>query len=313
VIRRAAVIGRTRLAVEALDVVRRAGDEIVAVIPDRNDSGEDDWQPSLRRAASVMGLPILQPFNVNDAAFVERLSALRFHFLLSFQASPILSHPLISTASVAALNLHYGPLPRYRGVAPVAWALLNGESETAVTLHLMEPGIDSGPIVASLPVSIGRDETARSLYESCVDAGIRLFEQTWPSIRGQDAVVGVPQEESAALYYNRHALDFRIRRIRWDVDAGAIANRMRAFIFPPLQLPELITGGRCYEVLAFTWDRQPHPGRPGEVLAVTDDAVIVGAPGGRILLHQLQMGEERFAGSTLASALAPGTVFDTPI
>jgi methionyl-tRNA formyltransferase len=301
--RRVAVIGRTRLAVAALETLARSGDEIAAVIVDAHDDGVDGWQPSLRRAAAVAGLPVLDPPNVNDPGFVAELDGLEPEFLLSFQAGPILRAPLIGTARVAALNLHYGPLPRYRGVAPIAWAIMNGERATGVTLHHIDPGVDSGPLVRSMPVPIGPSDTGRTVYDRCVETGIGLFAAAWPELRELDAVPGTPQDPGAALYYNRWALDFSQREVRWDDDCERIANRIRAFIFPPFQYPEILVGERRIEVAAIEWDRGPHRGHPGEVVGLEDGCPVVGAPGGRITLRAL-----RFDGAPLVDdpELTPG-------
>ncbi|MGH2385879.1 MAG: methionyl-tRNA formyltransferase [Candidatus Limnocylindria bacterium] len=290
--RRVALIGRTRLAVACLDVVLASGDEVVAVIPDASDDGRDGWQPSLRRAATDRGLPILHGGNVNDADFVRRVDELAPDFLLSFQAAPILRAPLIGTARIAALNLHYGPLPRYRGVSPIAWALLNGEPSHGVTLHVIEPGIDSGPIVTGTDVPIRPNDTGRTLYDRCVDAGIGLMADAWPTVRAQTAVDAVPQDEARALYYNRHAMDFADRAIHWTQDCETIANRIRAFIFPPFQYPEVtVRGAGTYAVRAMSWDRLSHRGRPGEILEVGPAGIVVAAPGGRITLQSVAVGD----------------------
>jgi methionyl-tRNA formyltransferase len=307
--RRVAVIGRTRLAVSCLETVLAAGDDVVAVIPDAGDDGTDGWQPSLRGAAQRAGLPIVGAPNVNDPAFVAELGQLRPDFLLSFQAAPILRAPLIATARIAALNLHYGPLPRYRGVSPIAWALLNGELSHGVTLHIIEPGIDSGPIVQGRSVPIERDDTGRSLYDRCVDAGVSLFRDAWGLVREQDPVESRPQDEAAALYYNRWALDFADCRIRWTDDCEVVANRIRALIFPPFQLPQFVTGsGRTCTVGAVAWDRRSHRARPGEVLAVDGTKVTVAVPGGRIVLEDVALDEVVLtAAQLLAAGLAPGS------
>jgi methionyl-tRNA formyltransferase len=283
------VIGRTRLAVAALDTLARAGDEITAVIVDHDDDGTDGWQPSLRGAAERLGLNVLDPPNVNDPGFVEGVAALAADHLLSFQAGPILRAPLIATARIAALNLHYGPLPRYRGVAPIGWAIINGEAAHGVTLHHIDPGVDSGPLVRSLAVPIDPTDTGRSLYDRCVAAGVELFATAWPEIRLLDEVPGTPQNPVTALYYNRWAIDFRQRRVRWDDDCERIANRMRAFIFPPFQYPEVALGERVFEVSAMAWDRQPHRGHPGEVIALDDGHPVIGAPGGRITFREVRL------------------------
>ncbi|MEJ7803053.1 MAG: formyltransferase family protein [Candidatus Limnocylindria bacterium] len=301
--RRVVLIGRTRLAVACLDVVLAAGDEIVAIIPDAGDDGVDGWQPSLRRAATDRGLVILDHANVNDPDFVRQVDTLAPDFLLSFQAAPILRAPLIRTARVAALNLHYGPLPRYRGVSPIAWALINGETSHGVTLHVIEPGIDTGPTVAGAGVPIHPTDTGRALYDRCVDAGIQLLADAWPTVREQATIKAAPQDEARALYYNRYAMDFSERGVQWNRDAEAIANRMRAFIFPPFQYPEVtVHGGMTYAVQAMSWDRRPHRGRPGEVLGADTDGVIVAAPGGRITLQSVALGDRVIGTDGLAAA-----------
>ena len=301
--RRVAVIGRTQLAVAALEVLIAAGDEITVVVVDHDDDGIDGWQPSLRGAAQRLGLPILDPANVNDPSVVDRLAALEFDHLLSFQAGPILRAPLIGTARIAALNLHYGPLPRYRGVAPIAWAIINGEAATGVTLHHIDPGVDSGPLVRGARVPIEATDTGRTLYDRCVAAGAALFAASWPEIRVLDEVPGTPQDIDDALYYNRWALDFSRRRVRWDDDCARIANRMRAFIFPPFQYPEIAIGERRWDVGAIDWDRLPHRGRPGEVIAIEDGCPVVGAAGGRITLRKLRVAGDPISADPL---LVPG-------
>jgi methionyl-tRNA formyltransferase len=305
--RRVVLVGKNRAAVAALDTIRAAGDEIACVVVDPGDTGEDGWQPSLRRIAAASGDRIEAPLNLNDPAFVEILRSLAPDILVSIQAAQIMRRPLLETPRLGAVNLHFGPLPRYRGVAPIAWAIINGETETAVTLHTIDPGIDSGPILASAPVTIGRDETARSLYDRCTQAAVDLFGAEWPRIRRGD-LDGRPQT-GTALYYNRHSIDFSRRAISWQRDARDVANWIRAFIFPPLQLPHVTVAGSPIEVGAVGWDREPHAGRPGEVLEVADGHMVVAAPGGRVRLGELSRDGEVLTGSGLADAgFVPGLV-----
>ena len=301
------VVGKNRAAVAALDGIRAAGDEIACVVIDPGDTGEDGWQPSLRRAAASSGERIETPSNLNDPAFVETIRSLAPDLLVSVQAAQIMRRTLLETPRFGAVNLHFGPLPRYRGVAPIAWALINGETETAVTLHVMDPGIDSGPILASAPVAIGRDETARSLYDRCTQAAVDLFTAEWPRIRlgGLD---GQPQA-GAGLYYNRHSIDYSQRAISWQRDARDVANWIRAFIFPPLQRPCVTVGGSRIDVGAVAWDREAHGARPGEVLETTDARVVVAAPGGRVVLCDLSRDGTPLSGSMLADmGVMPGLV-----
>ena len=301
------VVGKNRAAVAALEVIRAAGDELACVVVDPADAGEDGWQPSLRRAAASAEARIEATSNLNDPAFVETLRSLEPDVLVSIQAAQIMRRALLETPRIGAVNLHFGPLPRYRGVAPIAWAIINGEDATAVTLHVMDPGIDSGPILAAATVPIGRDETARSLYDRCTEAAIDLFATEWPRIRG-GALDGRPQD-GASLYYNRHSIDFNRRTIGWQRDARDIANWTRALIFPPMQLPHVMVDGRQVDVGAVSWDREPHAARPGEVLEAADGRVVVAAPGGRVILCELSRQGAPLSEQMLAEAgLAPGAV-----
>jgi methionyl-tRNA formyltransferase len=284
--RRVVIIGKNRLAAACLATVLETGDEVVRAVADPADDGTDGWQPSFRAASENAGVSVDAPANVNDEAFVASIRSVMPDFLLSFQAAQILRRPLIETAAVAALNLHFGPLPRYRGVAPIAWAIINGEASTGVTIHHIDPGVDSGAIVRASAVPIAPTDTGRSLYDKCTDAGIDLFRVAWPQIRDVPPV-GSPQDDAGALYYNRHSVDFSRRTIEWSRDAKAIADWVRAMIFPPFQHPEVFLPGTRLEVRGVTWDRGLHSGRPGQILANGDASLTVAAPGGRVTLLAL--------------------------
>ena len=242
--------------------------------------------------------------------FVTEVQALRPDFLLSFQAAQLLRPPLIATAALAALNLHYGPLPRYRGVAPIAWAIINGEIETGVSLHYIEPGIDSGAVVAAAKVPIDPDDSGRTLYDKCTAAAIELFRQSWPTVR-LGAIQSRLQPPDEALYYNRYAIDFTRRTIRWGADARTMANWIRAFIFPPFQFPIAKLGGTELEVGSVSWDRLAHAARPATILAIESDEIVVAAPGGRLRLGKLRHGSTVVAAPRFSGlGLVVGAVFD---
>jgi methionyl-tRNA formyltransferase len=240
-------MGKNRLAVECARVVVEAGDRIVLAVLDPGDDGDDSWQPSFRKAAEAADFPTFAPSDVSSPTAVARLAAVRPELIFSFQYAQILRPPVIALAQVATLNLHYGPLPRYRGVAPIAWALINGESATGVTLHHVDPGVDSGDVVCAVNVPIARGDTGRSLYDKCTDAGIRLFTDWYPRLRA-GAIPRIPQNPSDVLYYNRHSIDFRDRAIPWHTDVERLANWIRAFIFPPYQYPTFRCGDLTLEV-----------------------------------------------------------------
>jgi len=304
--RRVVVIGKNRLAVECLASIIAAGDEVVLAVADTSDDGRDGWQPSFRGAAERLALPVVIPPSLNDPDFVRHVDEEEPDFVLSFQAAQILRRPLIATGRVATINLHFGPLPRYRGVAPIAWAMINGESTTGVTLHHIKPGVDDGDIIRSATVPITDADTGRTLYDRCTDAGVALFRESWSDIR-TGAVDAAPQDAAHALYYNRHSIDFGVRRVSWRADAVTIANWVRALIFPPFQYPLIALDGVEHEVCGASVDREPHRGRPGEILAAEGDRIVVAAPGGRLTLGPIGREAAALNAAGLAAAgLVPG-------
>ncbi len=286
-LRRVVLLGKNALAVGCLAVLREQGADVILVVADPSDDGVDDWQPSLARAARAAGIPVEQPRRINDPEVVAAIAARRPEILLSCQYAQILGAAVREVASHATLNLHFGPLPRYRGVAPIYWAIHNGEAETGVTLHHVDAGIDSGDVIAVKTVPIGPADTARDLYDRSTTAGIELLREAWPSIRDGD-LPRYPQDPAQSLYYNRHSVDYDKRRLAWDADVDAIANRARALIFPPFQYPEVCVSGQLLEVGAVASDRVDHQGRPGQILAVDDAGMVIAAPGGRIRLADLR-------------------------
>jgi len=282
--RRIVVVGKNAVAVECLRTILAGGDDVVLALPDPSDDGEEGWQPSFRRFAASAGVPLRTATDINHPGLVAEIAETRPDFLLSFQAAQLMKAALLAVPAVAALNVHFGPLPRYRGVAPIAWALINGEAETGVTLHHMKVGVDNGPIINSQRVPILPEDTGRTLYDRCSTAAVELFRRSWPRVRRRTPP-GTEQSEQEALYYNRHSIDFSRRTLTWEGDCEAIANRARALIFPPFQLPIVDIGGTQVEVGSVRWDRSPHRGRPGEILGISDDGITVAAPGGRLMLR----------------------------
>ncbi len=166
-------------------------DAVVPVVP------EPSWTESLADWAAARGVPALASgdFADLDGAGEGPLADL---------AVSVFYDRILSAAFIArcgrVLNLHNGPLPRYRGVSPINWALKNGERSHGVTLHEVTPGIDDGPIVAQLSYSIypERDEV-EDVYARALAYGWTLFEQTMPIL---DRIEATPQDEALATYYS---------------------------------------------------------------------------------------------------------------
>lgn len=163
---------------------------VVPVIP------EPRWAASLADWCAVQNVPVIASGDYKDLG--EHLDGI--DLAISVFYDKIIRAWFIARCG-RILNLHNGPLPRYRGVSPINWALKNNEREHGVTLHEITPGIDDGPIVAQLKYSIYPEiDEVIDVYQRAQQFGWLLFEQTMPML---DRIKACPQDEAQALYYSK--------------------------------------------------------------------------------------------------------------
>jgi len=273
--------GKNDVSVEALELLVARGDE-VWVIATRGDEGRDDWQRSLRKAAADLGVRCDAPAKINAASFVERLADFGATALLSLQYDQILRGPLLRAIGCPCLNFHFALLPRHRGVAPIAFAVLAGDREAGVTLHRMVEDIDAGDVLDQRAVTVGATDTAREVYDAVSRAAVALFCDRYPF--GSDLLNGGRVQDSTSASYHRQGdFDFSTRTIDWQRAAVELQRWLRAMIFPPFQFPEIEWEGRVLRVCAVG----PAIGAsgdapPGTVVARDTDGLEVAAIDGTV-------------------------------
>lgn len=141
-----------------------AGYDIAAIFTHPDNPGENHFFGSVARIAAEQGIPVWAPEDVNHPLWIERIREIKPDVLFSFYYRNLLCDDILNIAPQGAFNLHGSLLPKYRGRAPLNWVLVNGESETGVTLHRMVNRADAGNIVAQKSVAIGADDAALALH-----------------------------------------------------------------------------------------------------------------------------------------------------
>jgi methionyl-tRNA formyltransferase len=199
----------------------------VLASPNADDKGFDTWQQSLTRAASQLGV---------GRVGLKEIESIPDLLLVSLEYDRIV--PVMRFASKRLFNIHFSALPRYRGVYTSIWPVLNGETSVGVTLHYMDPGVDTGDIVANRTFDIPPYATSRDVYQRYMQEGLELFRDWLPRLL-TSLPRGTPQIESDATSYNRKSLDVRQVEIDLTVGSAAICAFVRAFAFPEYQLPIL--------------------------------------------------------------------------
>ena len=305
---RAVVFGYHTMGCVGFDALLRHGFEIAAVFTHRDDPHEEVWWSSLGERATARGIPVhlVAKGEVRSAELLASVRALVPDFIFSFYFRYMIPTAVLECAPRGALNLHGSLLPRYRGRAPVNWVLVNGETETGVTLHYMVAKADAGAIVDSERVGIDFEDTALSLFGKLEAAAARLLDRALPRLR-EGTAEAAPMDLAAGSYFGgRTPAD---GRIEWGWPAVRIYNLVRAVTHP---YPGAFTSldGRTL----FVWWAQPAEGetgaRPGTVTAVGGGTIEVATGGGvlRVLRGQLESGAEVDAAALAAEAgIGPGT------
>ncbi|MEQ9942866.1 bifunctional UDP-4-amino-4-deoxy-L-arabinose formyltransferase/UDP-glucuronic acid oxidase ArnA [Pectobacterium aroidearum] len=212
-----------------LEALKLAGYEIQAVFTHSDAPGENHFYASVAKAAAEMDVPVFAPEDVNHPLWVNRIRELAPDVIFSFYYRTLLSDDILQLPSFGAFNLHGSLLPRYRGRAPVNWVLVNGETQTGVTLHKMVSRADVGDIVAQSVVAIDDEDTALTLHGKCRTAAAALLAQQLPQIRSREIML-TPQDESQASYFGRRTAADGL--IDWQKSAREINNLIRAVTEP---------------------------------------------------------------------------------
>jgi len=226
---RAVVFAYHNVGVRCLRVLLAHGVDIPLVVTHANSPGETIWFGSVAATAAEYGIATVTPDDPNAADLVERIAALAPDFLFSFYYRKMLQAPLLRVAQRGALNMHGSLLPKYRGRAPVNWAIVHGERATGATLHYMTEKPDDGDIVAQTPVPILPDDTAREVFDKVTVAAEITLDRVLPALIAGTAP-RVPQDLASCRYFGgRRPED---GAIDWTRDAASIHNLVRA-VAPP--------------------------------------------------------------------------------
>ena len=195
-------MGTPGFAVPALEALCDAGHRVLGVVtqPDRpKGRGRKIVSPAVKTAALSRSLEVIQPATIRSAEFARQLAALAPDLLVVVAFGRILPPAVLAVPRLGTVNIHASLLPKYRGPAPIQWAIINGERETGVTAMLMDPGLDNGDIIATLRCPIQVDDNAASLHDRLAVMGAQLLCTTLSA--WTDATIATtPQDHTQATY-----------------------------------------------------------------------------------------------------------------
>ena len=275
-----------------LEELLARGANVRAVFTHADDPGENRWFRSVAELAKQHGIPVHMPETINTSEWIERLRALMPDLILSCYYRQMIGNAILELAPLGAFNMHGSLLPKYRGRAPVNWALLHGETETGITLHHMVKRADAGDIVDQQSVAIGPTDTARELYPRITAAARAVLARQLDNLLHGSAPRH-PQDEAQASYFGGRKPEDG--HIDWRQSARTIFNLIRAVTRPYPGAFTEYNGRRLYIWWALPGDA-PH-GTPGEVISEAPLRIASGSGNIEVQTWQWEGEQEQKAGS----------------
>jgi len=220
-------MGTPAFAVPSLERTVEAGHEVVAVFtqPDRpKGRGQKDAMSSVKEAALRLGLAVHQPERVRRPEVVEQLRAMTPEAMVVVGYGQIIPKTILEIPPLGIINVHASLLPKYRGAAPIQWAIARGETSTGVTTMRINEGLDTGDMLLKWETAIGPEENAIELGRRLATAGADLLVRTLAEL---PAIQPQPQDDSQATY--APILKKEDGKIDWTLSAREILNRIRGF------------------------------------------------------------------------------------
>ncbi len=297
---RAVVFANHDVGVRCLSALMAAGIEVALVVAHDDEPSESIGFASVVETAAMNDLPVAMPDNAGEAEFVRRVIRLRPDFIFSFYYRQMLPPQLLGTARRGALNMHGSLLPRYRGRAPVNWAVIRGESETGATLHYMVGSPDAGDIVDQQAVPILPDDTAFDVFQKVTVAAEIVLCRSLPALIAGTAP-RIPQDADRASYYGRRRPEDGA--IDWRADAKTVHDLVRG-VAPPYPGAFTTLAGRRLRVLLTRPEPQRHRRGNEPLLYVEDDACFADCGAGGVLrLIRLELEGAPIDARTLRDAM----------
>jgi methionyl-tRNA formyltransferase len=291
-------LGTPAFAVPTLERAVEAGHEVLAVFtqPDRpKGRGQRDAMPPVKEAALLLGLPVSQPERIRRPEVVEQLRALAPDAMVVVGYGQIIPQAILDIPPQGIINVHASLLPKYRGAAPIQWAIARGETRTGVTTMKIDAGLDTGDVLLQWETEIGPEETAVELGVRLAAAGGDLLVKTLAELPGI-----VPQKQDEALATYAPILKKEDGRIDWSMDAQEIVNRVRGLV-PWPGCYGFLRGQRLHIWRSKQAEGLFHEGQ----LRVIGKKLYAGCKGGAIELMEVQLeGKKRMTAGAFLNGFA---------
>ena len=304
-------MGTPDFAVPPLKALHKSSHDVVLVVtqPDRpKGRGRMVASPSAKKVAEALGYNVIQPLDIRSEAFEKQITGIAPDLIAVVAYGKILPKNILNLPQIGTINIHASLLPKYRGPAPIQWAIINGEKETGVTTMFMDEGLDTGDILLSSKVGIAPNDTSATLHDRLSVLGGDLLMRTLAAL-GTGELKPIPQDHARATYSTL------LKKKDGHIDWKKSAEILDAFIRGMTPWPGAFTffGARrlnIFSARAVSMDADEKPGTviksfPDELRVATGKGAlsiteIQGASGKRLQIKEFLRGCKITAGTVLS-------------
>lgn len=280
-------MGTPDFAVGALEALVEAGHQVAAVVtqPDKPKGRGKEMQVTPVKACALKhNIPVFQPVKIKTPEAVEVLKSYEAQLFVVAAFGQILSKEILDMPEFGCINIHASLLPKYRGAAPIQWAIIEGEKETGVTLMQMDEGLDTGDMLAKCIVPIDDRETGESLFDKLAAAGARLLVDTLPAIEA-GSLKGEPQLEEESCYARMIKKEMGL--IDWSQPASRLERLVRGLNSWPSAFTYL--NKKVLKIWEASVEDSDGKKAPGTVTEVTREVIKVQTGDGLLVLKTIQL------------------------
>ena len=281
-------MGTPDFAVPTLKAIIDSGHEVAAVVsqPDKaKGRGKAVSYPPVKETALSYNIPVYQPVKARAPEFVDILKEIAPDVIVVVAFGQLLPEAILNIPPYGCINVHASLLPKYRGAAPIQWAVINGEAVSGVTTMYMAKGLDTGDMILKEEIALSSDETGGSLHDKLSVMGAGLLIKTLDALKDGSAV-RIPQDDSQAGQY-ASMLHKDLGKLDFSKDAAALERLIRGLN----PWPSAYTGfhGKTLKLWRASVVDKAYEGQPGEIVEITKDCFVIKTGNGALAIHDLQL------------------------
>ena len=281
-------MGTPYFAVGTLHALAESEHEILAVVtqPDKPKGRGKALQPTpVKEEALRYGIPVYQPKKVREEEFQAVLRELNPDLIVVVAFGQLIPKSILELPRYGCVNVHASLLPKYRGAAPIQWAVIDGEKESGVTIMKMDEGLDTGDMIAKAVVPLAADETGGSLFDKLSQIGAQLLIDTIPALEAGTAVCEKQPQESPTPY--AAMLNKKMGLIDWNQDASVIECLIRGL--NPWPSAYTYLKGKTLKIWQAKVVERQQEAEPGTVICVDKKQLVVACKTNALSIQRLQL------------------------